>query len=354
MNDLPERSRPLIVDAHEDLALNALSHGRDLLKPAVETRKLESEDPERGGATTSFPDLVNGNVRVVFGTLWVNPCSSTFKIKPCYSTADEAHAQAKTQLEYYRQMERRGIISIIKTRAQLEEIVISTSPKIGLVVLMEGADPIRTPAEARDWYKEGLRIVAPAWSATRYSGGTKAPGPLTKDGVNLIEEMESCCFILDCAHFSEQSFFEALDKFHGNVIASHVNSRMFCDTDRHLSDDMIRALTSKGGVIGNVLYNGFLDGNWTKQNPKSAVTLSQVVKNIVHVCDVSRSKEHSGIGSDLDGGFGYESIPLELDTSADLYKIGDVLRTEANFSDKEVAGVLGGNFLRILRQALPN
>jgi membrane dipeptidase len=321
---------------------------------AIETRKVETANPEHGSATTSFPDLVKGNVRIVFGTLWVNPCSSIFNLKPCYSNAEDAHVQAKTQLEYYRQMERRGIISIIKNRGELEAIVNSTSPKIGLVVLMEGADPIRTPSEAKEWYKEGLRIVAPAWSATRYSGGTKAPGPLTKDGVKLMEEMSSCGLILDCAHFSEESYFEALDKFHGSVIASHANSRKFCPTDRHLSDDMIRALTSQGGVIGNVLYNGFLDGDWTREKGKSAVKLSQVVKNIVHVCEVSGSKEHSGIGSDLDGGFGYESIPLELDTVADLYKIGDALKAEANFSDKEVRDVLGGNFLRILRQALPN
>jgi membrane dipeptidase len=345
---------PLIVDAHEDLAYNAESHGRDLLKPAKERRRLEASDVERGGATSSFPDLVKGNVRIVFGTMWVNPCGSPFSSKPCYSNSEEAHAQARAQLDYYKKLEQQGVIKIIRTKTDLENVANSSDQRTGIVILMEGADPIRTPSEVEEWFNYGLRIIGPAWGATRYCGGTKAPGPLTDEGHELLKEMERCGVILDCTHFSEQSYFEALDDFGGKVIASHSNCRIYCSTDRHLSDEMIRKLTSKGGVIGTVLYNGFLDGDWNKGDPKSGVTLSQVVKNIVHVCEVSGSKDHSGIGSDFDGGFGCESIPLELDTSADLYKIGDALKSEANFSDEEVDNVLGGNFLRILRKALPD
>lgn len=344
---------PLIVDAHEDLALNAQSLGRDLLVGAVERRGAEAHDDEQGGATTSIPDLIRGNVRIVFGTLWANPCGSPFSFKPCYSDPEEAHAQALVQLEYYRQLERRGVITIIKNRGQLEKIVDSTDPKLGVVILMEGADPIRTPGEVGEWFERGLRIVGPAWGATRYSGGTKAPGPLTKDGRELLKEMERIGLILDCTHFAEESFLGALDLFDGQVIASHSNPRIFCPTDRHLSDEMIRKLTAKGGVIGTVLYNGFLDGGWQKGDPKDKVTLSQVVKNIVHVSEVAGGRRFSGIGSDFDGGFGYESIPRELDTSADLYKVGDALKSEGNYSEDEAAGVLGGNFLRLLRRALP-
>lgn len=341
---------PIIIDAHEDLAYNAKSLGRDLLQPAVEARKSGSAE----GATTSFPDLLEGNVRIVFGTLWVNPCTSQFKAKPCYSTAEEAHMQAKEQLDYYKVLEKNGVISIIRNKRELEDVLNSMSPKMGVVVLMEGADRIRTPAEAKEWYRDGVRIIGPAWGQTRYSGGTKAPGPLTREGRELLKEMESSGFILDCSHFSEESYFEALDLFYGSVIASHSNTRKYCPTDRHLSDEMIQKIASKGGVIGTVLYNAFLDGSWVKGGPKSGVTLSQVVKNIVHVSKITGSKKHSGIGSDFDGGFGYESIPLELNTAADLHKIGDALKSEGNFSEEEVTGVLSGNFLRILRQALPD
>jgi membrane dipeptidase len=315
---------------------------------------IEPQDYEMGGATTSFPDLIRGNVRIVFGTLWVNPCRSAFSSKPCYSTAEEAHSQALEQLDYYKRLERQGTISIIRTRRDLEDVLSPASSKIGLVVLMEGADPIKTPKETQEWFDAGVRIIGPAWGATRYCGGTKQPGPLTKEGRELVEEMEKTGLILDCSHFAEQSFFEALDEFNGHVIASHSNCRIYCPTDRQLSDEMIRKLTSKGGVIGTVLYNAFLDGTWQKGKPKSAVTLSQVVKNIVHVSDVSGNRRSSGIGSDFDGGFGYESVPLELNTAEDLYKIGQALRTQGHFSESEAADVLGGNFLRILREALPS
>jgi membrane dipeptidase len=332
---------PLIVDAHEDLALNALSYERDLLRPAVERRMTEPKDDERGGATSSFPDLIQGNVRIVFGTLWVNPRGSPFGMKPWYSNSEEAHDQAMMQLDYYNRLEREGVISIIRNKSMLEDVVNSHDSRLGLVVLMEGADPIKTPSEVKMWFDKGLRIVGPAWGKTRYAGGTKAPGPLTKEGHDLLRELERHGLILDCTHFAEESYLEALDEFDGDVIASHSNCRIYCPTDRHLTDEMIRKLASRGGVIGTVLYNGFLDGKWQKGNPKNEVTLSQVVKNIVHVCEIS-------------GSFGYESIPKELDTSADLYKIGEALRIEANFSDNEVEDVMGGNFLRILRKVLPD
>jgi membrane dipeptidase len=346
-------NHPLIIDAHEDLAYNALSHKKDLALSVAERRRREPQGSQAGGATTSFPDLVRGNVRIVFGTLWVNPCGSQFSSEPCYSNAEEARTQAMEQLNYYRDLERRGVISIIRTKSDLESIVDSDNSKIGLVILMEGADPIRTPSEVKEWFEKGLRIIGPAWGRTRYCGGTRAPGPLTREGRELIAEMQHHGLILDCSHFAEESFYEALDLFTGVAIASHSNCRIYCPTDRQLTDDMIRKLTSMGGVIGTVLYNSFLVGDWKKGDPKSAVTLSNVLKNIVHVSELAGNREHSGIGSDFDGGFGYESIPLELDSVADLYKIGDALKSEAGFTSDEVSNVLGGNFLRILRKALP-
>lgn len=351
MQDSFSLNLPLIVDAHEDLAYNATSHERDLLKPVHERRAIEGSNKDRGGATTSFPELKKGNVRIVFGTIWVNPCKSQFTTKPCYSNAEEAYAQARSQIQYYKNLEHSGIISIITNRVKLDEV--TNSDKIGIIMLMEGADPIRTPEEAKEWYDEGLRIVGPAWGATRYAGGTRAPGPLTKEGRELMKEMDRVGLMLDCSHLAEESFFESLDLFKGNVIVSHSNSRTYCPTDRQLSDNMIRAVTSRGAVIGTVLYNSFLDVSWTKGKPKDEITLSHVVRNIVHVSDVSGSKDNLGIGSDFDGGFGFESIPSEIDTVADLYKVGDALRSQANFSEQEARNVLGGNFLRILRKALP-
>jgi membrane dipeptidase len=218
---------------------------------------------------------------------------------------------------------------------------------------MEGADPLITPQEAKNWFDEGVRIIAPAWRRTRYAGGTGAPGPLTADGRELMLEMERAGLILDVSHLADESFSEALDMFHGPALASHSNCRAYVPTDRQLSDEMISALTKRDGVIGTALYNGFLRSDWRdEQGTKSQVTLFDVVKHIQHVCAIAGDSLHAAIGSDFDGGFGMESIPAELDTVADLQKIGGALKA-AQLSDTDVENILGGNWLRLLRAALP-
>lgn len=215
---------------------------------------------------------------------------------------------------------------------------------------MEGADPIRSPQEVSEWFREGLRIVGPAWRKTRYSGGTGAPGPLSAEGKALLEEMASVGMILDTSHMAEESFFEALDLYGGPMIASHSNTRAYTPTYRQLSGEMIKALVSRGGVIGTVLYNKFLNPAWPGEG--KGVTLADVVRHVRVVCDLSGNRLHSAIGSDLDGGFGVESVPEGIDSVADLQKIGDALRSEG-FSDEDAANILGLNWIRMLRESLP-
>ena len=351
-------SNYFIVDAHEDIAFNSASSHRDFLKDIQSIRQSEPSSKDSGlTATISLPELQKGNVRLVFATLWVAPCGSEMvsSEEPCYSTPDEAYAQATSQLKYYLNLEKLGHIRIIRTRTQLRDHLSSeNSRKVGFVILMEGADPIRTPAEAEEWFSSGVRIVGPAWQRTRYSGGTKAPGPLSREGRELVKEMERVGLILDTSHMAEESFFEALDLFHGNVIASHSNCRVYTPTDRQLSDEMIRALIDRDAVIGTVLYNKFLDPDWEKRGKlKKDVNLATVAKHVNHICDLAGDRLHVGIGSDFDGGFGAEGIPYELDTVADLQKLGPSL-TGFKFSEKDVANYLGRNWVRILDRALPD
>jgi membrane dipeptidase len=352
---LSKSSSPsIVVDAHEDIAF-AHVLGRDFLKDITQLR-ASTPKSDQGTPTVCLPELEKGNVRVVFATLWVAPCHDEHAPSPiCYETPDEAKAQALDELIYYRKLEREGRIRIIKNKAQLKEHLEDGSDKrkVGFVILMEGADPIRFPKEAKEWFNAGVRIVGPAWSRTRYSGGTRAPGPLTKEGRELMGELESSGFILDTSHFAEESFYDALDLFHGPVIASHANCRVFTPTDRQLSDDMIRAVTSRDGVIGAVFYNKFLDPNWDdKKKIKSDVTFATVVKHMKHVSDLAGDKLHTAIGSDLDGGFGVESTPMELDTVADIQKLAPALR-DAGFSEQDVQNALGRNWIRVLERALP-
>lgn len=355
----------MIVDAHEDLAYNALVIGRDFHLAAHETRRRESETPREGVALQDLPhdggiallglpDLLRGNVRVVFATVYATPATNPYNLPGrSYTTAEEAEALAREQLAYYATLATDHHITLITTRADLEQVVAAREPQLGLVLLMEGADPIVRPEDAASWFKAGVRLVGPSWGATRYAGGTDAPGPLTDLGRALMREMSRASFILDTSHMAEASFFEALDLFQGAVVASHSNARAFVPTDRHLSDDMIRAIVARDGVIGIVLYNKFLKQGWGGVGArKEDVSLAVAVDHIKHMCDLAGDARHVGIGSDFDGGFGVESAPCEIDTVADLQKLGEALSV-ANFGDEDIENILSRNWLRVLQNALP-
>jgi membrane dipeptidase len=216
---------------------------------------------------------------------------------------------------------------------------------------MEGADPIREPRELEWWYERGLRIIGPAWDTTRYAGGTWKGGRLSKLGHELLDAMAELNVVLDVSHLSHESLFEALDVFPGrHVIASHSNPHRFVPTPRQLPDRAIEGIAERGGVVGVVLYNRFLKHEWSGR--KADVTLDDVVRMIDHVCQVTGSADHVGIGSDYDGGLGYNDIPAELDTVRDHYKIGLEL-ARRGFAPAQVDQVMRENWLRVLRGALP-
>jgi len=228
--------------------------------------------------------------------------------------------------------------------------------QVGVVPLMEGADGIREPEEAAWWQERGVRIVGLAWTGTRYAGGTGEPGPLTPEGRRLVSVLGELGLILDLSHASDESFLEALDRFEGTVIASHANARAllpdYARPERLLTDEMIRRLAEAGGVIGVVPFNRFLKDSWTPEQGKATVTLDDVVAHIDHICQVTGSAAHAAIGSDFDGGFGVERTPAEIDTVADLQKLVPKLRARG-YSEADVAAILSGNWLGVLRRGLP-
>lgn len=346
----------MLIDAHLDLAFNAVGMGADLRLPLDRLR--ESSFGQESHArletpTVTLPTLRSADVRVVFGTIFVQPPTNAFHmVGPTYSTPEEANTQGWAQLRYYHELAAEGEIALVGNRAELERALAGTAPQPGLVPLMEGADPLRDLAELEQWYAQGLRILGPAWSRTRYSGGTRAPGPLTDLGRALMSALREYGIALDMSHLAEESFWEALRLYDGPMLASHANCRAFVPTDRQLSDEMIRAIVERDGVIGVVPFNGFMVPGWTPQQGKQAVTLAAVVQQIEHICALAGDTRHVGIGSDLDGGIGVEGIPAELDSIADLPRIGDALR-ERGWSEQDVAGVLGGNWARWLRTSLP-
>ncbi len=357
----------IIVDAHEDIAYNAINYGRDFTKGAYEKRRLEAstEIPKlNGSATTGLPDALLGRVGIIFGTLFVEPswASAVMGISggSSYETPKQAYQQGLGQLDSYQRLaDENDRIMLVRTQSELGKVLATWADgtpfdahTLGIVLLMEGADPILEPKQFEEWYERGVRIVGPAWSETRYAGGTRRPGPLTPLGRELLEVMESFNAILDLSHIAEEAFFEALDRYGGPVFASHSNPRKFCDTDRHLSDDMIRRLAEHGGVMGVVPFNAFLQNGYSKTDPKSKTPISTVIAVIDHICQVTGSSQHAGIGSDFDGGFGAEQIPAEMDTVADFHRIGPLLAARG-YAPEDITAILGGNFLRVLRAALP-
>lgn len=345
----------MLIDAHLDLAFNAVALGADITLPldALRASAYGQEAIARGETpTVSLPILREADVRVAFGTIFVQPGSQTVHLGgPTYLTAEEANTQGWAQLRYYQGLAARHEITLIANAADLDRTLDRSTAAPALVPLMEGADPIRDVAELEQWYAGGIRIIGLAWSATRYSGGTGAPGPLTAAGRELVGAMRPFNLALDTSHMAEESFWQALELHNGPVLASHSNCRAFVSTDRQLSDDMIRAIVERDGVIGVVPFNKFLVSGWTFEQGKS-VQMTEVVRHIEHICELAGDTLHVGIGSDFDGGFGVESTPAGIQSIADLHNIYGALVDHGWRSD-DAANVLSGNWARWLRTALP-
>jgi membrane dipeptidase len=356
----------IIVDAHEDIAYNYLSFGRDYPAGALNIRRQEQngENVQRNGyATVGLPDSILGRVGVVFATLFVAPAATSAGAAwdiLTYKTPQEAYQLALRQMDYYQRLaDENEKISLITTEADLDAVLATWADgtevhehKQGFVVLMEGADPILEPKQFEEWYERGARIVGLSWQQTRYAGGTGAPGPLTDLGRELLDVMAGFNVVLDLSHIAEAAYFEALERYQGqSIIASHSNPRRFCNTDRHLSDEMIRLLAERDGVMGIVMYNRFLSNTWKKGDPKQDIPLSTVIDAIDYVCQLTGSAAHVGIGTDFDGGFGAESIPEGLDTVTDLLSIGAALY-DRGYATDDIDAILGKNMLRKLRPCL--
>ncbi len=354
-----------IVDAHLDLAYNALGYGRNPRHPLAHIRATEKRDPHRGQATVSFEAMQKGGVGLCFGTLFISPASSpkaSFTTDIVYGDAQEAHALAMTQLDYYHRLsDEDARIRLVGDLADLDAVIAShqtaavenrQNPLVGIFPSMEGADPIREPEEVEYWYERGLRAIGLAWDDTRYADGDwNARRGLTDDGRLLLEIMAEYNLILDLTHMSDKAIHEALDRYEGPIMASHSNARTLVPGPRQLTDDQIRLIGERGGIIGAVLFNKFLRAGHAMGDPKHRVTLDHVVAHIDHVCQLLGSAAHVGIGSDLDGGFGREDIPAEMDNIADMPLIAAKLR-ERGYAETDVANIMGGNWVKLLRRVL--
>lgn len=363
MIDSNQNPYSFIVDAHEDIAYNWLALDRNPTEDALVGRKAEAGSSiaqAAGTRTLGLPQWLEGRIGLIFGTLFVMPRRHARHplTQQVYTTPQEAFSLAQRQLEKYWELaDRESQITLITNSDELEQVISTWTTmrnpgNVGLVILMEGADPIEEPAQVAQWYDRGVRIIGPAWSATRYAGGTGEPGPLTSLGHRLLGEMALLHMILDLSHMAEQAYLEAIDSFPGPTIASHSNPRKFIPSDRGLSDEMIHLLAQRDGVIGIVPFNRFLKPEWNTGDPRHLVSTQFVVDAIDYVAQLTGSSSCVGLGTDFDGGFGAESIPCEMDTIADLHLISDLLSSRG-YSDTDIEQIMCTNWLRVLRSSLP-
>jgi len=354
----------LTFDAHLDLSLNALGgFNRDLRLPVHEIRRREQGMTGKGRAcgTTAFPEMRQGKVGICVATQLAG-CMPGVSPIANWMSPEQAWAETQGQLAWYRAMEEAGQMSQITNLRELDEAVALWTDEsipddgkpICYILSLEGADSIRTVGHLEDAYAQGLRALGPAhYGVCRYAHGHDQTGPLRPGGKELIQEMDRLGIILDVTHLSDASFWEALDIYHGPVWASHSNCRSLVPDPRQFGDDQIKALIERGAVIGAALdawmmIPGWIRGETTPQ--QTGLKLEVICDHIDHVCQLAGNALHSGIGTDLDGGYGTEQTPEDLDTIADLARIPAMLE-KRGYTAEDIANIMHGNYLRLLRQA---
>lgn len=351
------------IDAHLDLSMNALEWNRDLTRPVSEINLREiglTDKPDRGNATVSLPELRKGNIGMVVATQigrFVAPDNSL----PGWHSPEQAWAQTQGQLAWYQAMVEKGEMAQIRNWSQLETHLAlwnnggdnATKP-VGFILSLEGADSIVNLGYLEKAYESGLRALGPAhYGPGRYAFGTDSSAPLSLQGKELVRKMDELGIILDVTHLCDLAFWDALEIYQGPVWASHNNVRALVDHNRQFSDEMIKALVDRGAVIGGAFDAWMLSPGWVrgKSTPQERnVSISTVLDHLDHICQVAGNANHIGIGSDLDGAFGTEQSPYDLETIADLQKIPDLLR-KRGYSEEDVKKVMHGNWLNFLKKA---
>jgi len=368
----------LIVDGHLDLAYNGLIHRRDLTQPV--SRLREREDSIRTGlsdhadslptqrapnvgsngiAMVSLPELRRGCIGIVLSTIMARVQVAQPATLSGSRTQTIAEALGRSHLAYYQALARRGEITLIKSIEDLDRSVDAwqepaPDTPIGIILSMESADPIGTTDGVADWWAAGLRSVSLThFGANSYGHGTGSVGGLYASAYPLLDALRETKVAIDLSHASDSVFRQILDYWDGPVHASHCNCRAIVPGQRQLSDEMIRAIIDRDGIIGVVFYENMLNpGRNFDAAPTNAELATRpmraVVEHIDHICQLAGNCRHVAIGSDLDGGYGRELAPTDMDTITDLQRFLTILG-ESGYSEADVAAVAHQNILRFFR-----
>lgn len=357
----------LIFDGHLDLGMCAIHWNRDLTRPLEEVRRREqkfTDKPDRGRGVVTFPEMRRGGIGLCIATQIGHSVSEQSPLQGWHSP-EIAWAQTQAQLAWYRVMEEQGEMRQIVDRRGLQEHFSlwqnaseteRQSLPIGYVLSLEGADSMLTPAYVERAYAYGLRAIGPAhYGPGRYSPGTGAEGGLEPRGRELLKQMSELGICLDVTHLTDEAFWEALEIFDGRLWASHQNARALVPHQRQFSDEQIKAVIERGGILGAafdawMMVPGWIRGKTTPE--QTGVRIETIVDHIDHICQLAGSARYCAIGSDLDGGYGTEQTALDLTTIADLQKLTAIL-ARRGYSQEDIEGIMHGNWMRVLSEALP-
>lgn len=352
----------LLFDAHLDLALNAIDWNRDLRQDVddirAQERSLGMTDPGRCTNTLSFPELRKAEIGVCLTTALarqekeINHSFGMISPEACY-------AMAHAHIAYYRAMERGGYMKPIRTRSQLREHAKNyrenpQNTPLGFILTMEGADPLLKPETIEEFHQLGLRAIGLThYGGNRYGGGTRTEIGLALDAIELLERIAKLGITVDMTHLSDVAFWQVIDRFPGRIHASHQNCRDICNWQRQFSKEQYRAVIERDGVIGIAFDVIMLQPGYVRQHSRPEATIQRAVDNIDLICQMTGNSRHVGIGSDLDGGYGYEQTPSDLNKISDLQKIPFLLETRG-YSSEDIAAIMHGNWLRFFEEVLPN
>ena len=325
---------PFRIDGHLDLAYLALQ-GVNLERP--------SERPSTSGV--NLPALRAGGVALSLGTIFTERGSREAWGYPVDDDGREAERAGERQLEIYRQLEAKGAIRLVRTRRDLDAV--GDGGPVHVAILMECADPIRTPAHAARWFEAGVRVVGMAWAhGSRYCGGNAQDGPLNAQGRELVQAFDALGVLHDASHLSRAAFDDLLQCTDRRVVASHSNcAAITADVARHLTDAQVCAIGARGGLCGLNLYGKFL----AKERP---ATLDDAVAHVLRVRELAGDGAIA-LGSDFDGGFTPLDCPPGAQRPEDLPQL-DAALEGAGVTGAALEGFRSANWLRVLRAALPD
>ena len=325
---------PWWLDAHLDLAY------LDLQGPSI-----TGELPDAAARGVSLAALARGGVRLACATIFTELGADAPWGYRDHDDVEGAFRAGVAQLERYESMERAGLLRIARSAADVAAAADAAedrrSAPLTVVLLMECADPIRSPDEAAWWHARGVRMVGLSWGAgSRYSGGNARDGGITPTGRDLVGALDALGMIHDASHLSDRSFDDLCTLSDRVIVATHSNARArLAPSPRHLADAQMHEIARRGGMVGLNLYGRFLASG-------RPATLEDALDHVEHAASIV-GRERTGLGSDFDGGFTPMDCPAGCGRPEELGALLAGLEARG-WSERERTGFAHANWLRVL------